>query len=593
MRLRSYLIALVVTTLVPLILVLAVAASWVIAGVRVREGAEMARLATAAAGAVLVAIEQRTVIAQSLAGNTGLLDPRDIAPFEALARRVARATGTDIIAAGRDGVQVVNTWVPSGEPIAAQPRPDLAERALALGRPLLTEALPGPRTGSPVAALIVATDDAHGQPFFVVARVEVERLAALLPVPVLWDGGFALLFDSRGAVVAHAPDALPPAVMALRADSDAGGATRILGLERIGAEASLAPVGATGWHVAVGAPAGAIAPLLRRATWTVLALSVLGVAVAVGLAIGLGRFLLGEARSLVATAQSLGEDMPAPAEPRVTELGVLQRALAQGAGALRDRADALARVRVLAENAAHLEQRVAERTRELEDAAGRLLNAQDEERRRIARDLHDSTVQELVAASLSLAQLDSALGSAPVAGGRATIAEARASIDRAKEELRTVSYLLQPPLLDECGLATAVRVYAEGFARRSGLRVGVTAPDGFPALPRSAETALFRVIQEALANVHNHARATSVAISLDARGNEIRIEVTDDGRGMNADETNGGNGLGVGIPGMRARLSQLEGTIAIHTGNTGTRLVAQLPLHGAEAPWQAPGHRRD
>jgi signal transduction histidine kinase len=153
----------------------------------------------------------------------------------------------------------------------------------------------------------------------------------------------------------------------------------------------------------------------------------------------------------------------------------------------------------------------------------------------------------------------------------------------AKEELRTVSFLLQPPLLDECGLVVALQVYAEGIAQRSGVAVAVEAPPVAPALSRPVETALFRVVQEALANAVSHGEATSVCIRITRDQDAISVAVIDNGKGIPGGRDGGSGAVeGVGIPGMRARVRQLGGEFAITTGPSGTTIRAAFPARVAE-----------
>ena len=246
-------------------------------------------------------------------------------------------------------------------------------------------------------------------------------------------------------------------------------------------------------------------------------------------AVLLGRFLVRDASTLVAEAHMAAEGrVPPTLKSAVFEFADLRNTLRTVAIAAREAIFTQARVTVLAQTAAQLESRVSQRTQELEDATGRLLNAQDDERRRIAREMHDSTIQELIVATLHLKSVQ------VTSDGRSAqdLAEARAALDRAKQELRTVTYLMQPPLLDECGIATALRVYAEGFSRRSDIDIVVDAPDEDPDLPRAVETALFRVAQEALTNVHRHAKCSSCRIRLAATARDISLEVADTGTGM-------------------------------------------------------------
>lgn len=576
-RLRSYLIALVLSTMIPLVVVTVAWAWWAAAEERAKEEAGMRRLVIAGSGAVEVAIGQRLVLAQAMAAALVSPEQGGHAAFEALARRAAVATGIDILAGGLDGVLFMNTWVPSGEPIDARPRPDLAKRAIEGGRSYLMDVQPGPRTGEPISAILVPARGSAGEDIVIAVRVEPERLAVLLPNPTQWRGGFAALFDSAGKPVALAAGT-PEYTWRLRVERGSDREPRLASLTGAGFYAALAPVGGSGWHVAVGAPKAAIAETLWREVWRFAAVGAVGVLLAVVAAALLGRFLLREARPLVAAAEGVVEALPELPRSRVREMEVLRRALIGAGSAVHERAAALARLRMVAEDAALLEKRVVERTRQLEETTGQLLNAQDEERRRIARELHDSTVQELIAASLSLAQAGAALDLQERHQARASLAEARVSLSRAKEELRTVSFVLQPPLLDECGLATALQVYVEGFSKRTGIAVAVTVPDSQVEVPRVVETALFRVLQEALANVHRHSGACGVTVQLSASAEGLVLRIADDGRGMSAPSQDRGKTEGVGIPGMRARMLQLGGDLQIHSTSCGTLISAHVPL---------------
>lgn len=245
----------------------------------------------------------------------------------------------------------------------------------------------------------------------------------------------------------------------------------------------------------------------------------------------------------------------------------------------------------LIEKARHreeLESLVSERTDELQDMnrrlhdlSGRLLHAQDLERRRIARDLHDTTAQQIAFIAMSLGQLSRKLDD-PKVNLRQVISEDAEMARKALEELRTLSYLLHPPLLDEVGLRSAVCVYASGFEKRSGIHVEILIPERFPRLFHDVELCLFRVIQEALTNVHRYSGSKTARIEIAATQKIIELSIEDRGRGMIA--TSGresGEKLGVGIPGMRERLRQFGGTLSIESGDRGTRIVARVPLRAA------------
>jgi signal transduction histidine kinase len=340
----------------------------------------------------------------------------------------------------------------------------------------------------------------------------------------------------------------------------------------LGYAAAIEPVRGTSWHVAVLTPAATMTARWQKSlTWLIVAGGVV-IALAAMIAVLLGRFLTHEAGTLIAEARMAMEGSEPPTRKSVVyEFAILRHTLRSVAETTRDAILTQARLAGLVQTAAQLELRVTQRTQELEETAGRLLNAQDDERRRIARELHDSTVQEVLAASLHLNSVK------VVADGRSARAmgEARRALDRVKEELRTVAFLMQPPLLDECGIVTALRVYAEGFGHRCGIEIAVDAPDADPVLPRAVETALFRVAQEALANVHRHAHCTTGRIRLSATQQGVSLDIEDDGSGMHLDDR---TPVGAGITGMRARVRQLGGNFTIVSDRTGTKLSVTVPL---------------
>jgi len=218
--------------------------------------------------------------------------------------------------------------------------------------------------------------------------------------------------------------------------------------------------------------------------------------------------------------------------------------------------------------------------------SGRLLQLQDEERRRIAQALHDTTAQNLAALSMNLSMLGrQAPDLTPEA--KALLDESLAFAEKCCTELRTTAYLLHPPLLDQVGLAGAVRDYADGFAERSGIRVDLGLPKALERLPEEVETALFRIMQESLTNVHRHSGSPTASIVIDRNPNEVTLVVKDSGRGMPNNHQvspNGSvSGLGVGIAGMRERVRQLGGRMEIDSSGKGTTVSAVLPL-GGESP---------
>jgi len=217
----------------------------------------------------------------------------------------------------------------------------------------------------------------------------------------------------------------------------------------------------------------------------------------------------------------------------------------------------------------------------LRQLSARLLQLQDEERRRIARDLHDITGQKIAVLSMSLDRL-ARLTEQRKPEAKDSIKESRDIVSQIGEEIRTLSYILHPPLLDECGLASAVHWYAEGFQKRSSIKLEVEVDADLPRLPADAETTLFRVVQESLTNVHRYSGSSSAKIRISKTSGEVLLEVIDYGHGIKSGtargKLDGPAPLGVGIPGMRERLHQLGGDLSVDFGTSGTRVMATLPI---------------
>jgi len=223
---------------------------------------------------------------------------------------------------------------------------------------------------------------------------------------------------------------------------------------------------------------------------------------------------------------------------------------------------------------------------QLRALAGRLMHAQDDERRRIAQMLHETTAQDLAALKMHLARLRRT-ASHLSDSDRGALTESVALAEQSMTQVRTLSYLLHPPFLDEMGLLSALRWYAAGFAERSGIKVELELPESFERLPLDTETALFRIVQESLTNIHRHAASETAHIRLQRDAEALVLEVADRGHGIpNASLTrimSGGGAIGVGIAGMSERIEQLGGRLEITSGDHGTTVRARLPLvEGAE-----------
>jgi signal transduction histidine kinase len=233
-----------------------------------------------------------------------------------------------------------------------------------------------------------------------------------------------------------------------------------------------------------------------------------------------------------------------------------------------------------------LEERVQQRTADLDsanrglrDLTARLMQLQDDERRRIARELHDSVGQILAALTMNLTRVRADIERFNQTAK--TVNDSLALAQEMNKEVRTVSYLLHPPLLDEAGLASALRWYVDGFSTRSNIRVELHVPDDFGRLPQDMETALFRTVQECLTNVHRHSGSDLAVIHVSRTADEVRLSVEDRGNGIpteKLDEVSNGGAPGVGLGGMRERMRQLGGSLVLHSTSSGTKVEARLPM---------------
>ncbi len=213
--------------------------------------------------------------------------------------------------------------------------------------------------------------------------------------------------------------------------------------------------------------------------------------------------------------------------------------------------------------------------------SARLMRVQDEERRRVARELHDSTAQSLAGLMMNLNQLARMLQKSDPKI-LATLAESRSLADESIREIRTISYLLHPPLLEDAGLASAMRSFVEGFGNRSGIPVNLVMPPRMPRLAGELELALFRVAQEGLTNVHHHSGSKSARVHIAVASSHVVLEIGDKGKGLPPDVAKPGSAIsktsGVGIASMRERVKELGGTLEFHSGAGGTTVRAILPL---------------
>jgi signal transduction histidine kinase len=230
---------------------------------------------------------------------------------------------------------------------------------------------------------------------------------------------------------------------------------------------------------------------------------------------------------------------------------------------------------------AKLESLIEKRTDALRRLTIKLLVAQDEERRRFGRNLHDSIGQYLTIIKIDL-DLMQRLGTDDLKQSE-LLSQCLDAVKEGLKETRTISYLLHPPLLDEAGFEAAARWYVDGFAQRGGIQAKLTFPEEMDRLPRSVEVALFRILQESLTNVHRHSGSPTVEVEIEVDAKVVSMAVRDAGRGIPEhllEQFRESGTAGIGLAGMRERVADLGGELRVQSNNKGTLLRVEIPIHG-------------
>jgi len=224
-------------------------------------------------------------------------------------------------------------------------------------------------------------------------------------------------------------------------------------------------------------------------------------------------------------------------------------------------------------------QELERRNSELRDLSGRLMEAQDVERKHIARELHDSAGQSLAALGMLLARIGEDAKKDPAQLAK-NVQSAEELVQHLTKEIRTTSYLLHPPTLDEIGISSALSWYVQGLAERSSLQIDLKVPEDFGRLPSEMELVIFRLVQESLTNIHRHSGSKTAQIRIEREGDNVKVEVEDQGSGMSPERLAEiqSQGTGVGIRGMRERVRHFHGDLVIESNGSGTKVYATLPL---------------
>jgi PAS domain S-box-containing protein len=272
-----------------------------------------------------------------------------------------------------------------------------------------------------------------------------------------------------------------------------------------------------------------------------------------------------------------------------TERKHAERALRESEERLRSLADALdTQVQFRTQELQQRNAEILQQSEQLRDLSVRLLRTQDEERRHIARELHDSAGQTLAALGMSIAQLSAEAKPNPTLAK--CVENAEGLVKHLSEELRTTSYLLHPPLLEEAGLSSALRWYVQGLAERSGLNIELKLPDNFARLPDDVELLIFRLVQEGLTNIHRHSGSKTAVIRVAREGDLISLEIQDQGKGISRKRLAEiqSQGAGVGITGMRERIRQFSGELTIDSNSLGTTIRTTLLAKAPQAKEHGP-----
>ena len=263
----------------------------------------------------------------------------------------------------------------------------------------------------------------------------------------------------------------------------------------------------------------------------------------------------------------------------ITDRKQAERDLRESQERLRNLADGLEfQVRARTNELEQRNEVVLQQSEQLRELSNRLLRTQDEERRRIARDLHDSAGQIITVLGMNLASITQSDGQNDEI--RKALEESHELVHQLSKEIRTLSYLLHPPLLDETGLADAIRLYMKGLEERSGLKIELCIPKDFERLPDDMELAIFRIVQESLTNIHRHSGSKTATIHVSRDAENVFLEIQDEGTGIPDEKLTAirTQRTGVGFTGMRERVRNLKGILNIHSSSNGTKISATFPV---------------
>jgi two-component system sensor histidine kinase UhpB len=538
------------------------------------------RIATAAIGDELGVLRSRLFL---LAGG---LNPQtsDLADFQARAREAFG--GMTITLSNAAGAEIVNTSVPHGDPLPANPDIATVREVAKTSQPLISDMAMDPATHRMVVTINVpVTRD--GQLAYVLSvdiSSTLQRILAVLDLP---DGWVAAMFDRTGHMIARSRD--PELYIGTRAsrefmrhiETEDEGWVPGVSREGVPLFTAFAHAPLSGWTITVGIPRASLLAPVRHTTLILVLLGGATLTLAVVFSVLIGRRIASPVMGLVPLAEAVGRGEAAPpGETGLKEANLVAQTLFETGEGLRRAAaereaatEALTRserkYRALAEDLARVDK---ERTALLD----RVVVAQETERKRIARELHDSFAQYLTALRLKLDMLDRAGGERS-----ASLNELRSLIGELGHAVNRMAWELRPVALDELGLHSAVDHYLEEWAEMARMQVDVAIDLCGQALPPAVETTLFRVLQEATTNVLRHAGANRTGVILNVKDGVVRLIIEDNGKGFPADRAASpfATARRFGLNGMRERLALVHGQLDVEsTPGHGTTLFISIPL---------------
>jgi signal transduction histidine kinase len=530
----------------------------------------------------------------ALAGSS-YLQAGNFAAFHVQASQAVNVDGLRIVLSDLSGQEVINTRVPFGEKLPVTTDVDAIRRVVATGQPDISDLTRDAVTGEPVIAINVPVfrDDRLAYVLSLDVAPRIPRILARLELPKDW---IAAVSDRKGFTIGRSREAdrytgqmVRPEIMQRYRASDSGWFP-IISRDGVPVYNAFTHVRLAGWAVGMGIPDDILFAPVRRSTLVLMLAGVVTMLIALVTASVIGRHIAKPISELVTYAFIVGRGERIPLHSTgLMETDAVVRSLHQAgehlhlSAAARDQT--AEELRESEQKYRALAEALATANNERTELLHRTVMAQEDERKRIARELHDSLGQYLTALRLAFDAIEPAC--AADATARQRLLELKELADKLGRDFSRMAWELRPMALDDLGLRNAITHYLEEWAERSGLRIDLEISLGNLRLPADVETALFRVLQEAITNVVKHSGAHQVGVVLEVTGGEVRLIVEDDGRGFAIDD---GSVLALGrthlgLLGVRERLALVNGSLEVESApHGGTTVYARVPI--GEGPVQ-------